>query len=64
MISADEEFEELYLATLDLTADDPTVVRVASMPPEARALAFHGSAWWTSYREASEIVSFTIPDPR
>jgi hypothetical protein len=63
MISADEEFEQLHLATLDLQASGTDIVPVASMPPEARALAFDGTAWWTSHREENEIVSFAIADP-
>jgi hypothetical protein len=58
IISADEEFENLQLATLDLKVSDPAPVPVASIPFDARSLAFDGNAWWTSHREASEIVSF------
>lgn len=58
MISADEEFENLQLATLDLQANNPALAPVATIPFDARCLAFDGDAWWTSHREASEIVSF------
>jgi outer membrane protein assembly factor BamB len=58
MIEADEEFESLQLATLDVRVSSPQAVRVATIPFDARALAFDGTAWWTSHREASEIVSF------
>jgi len=60
IISADEEFENLQLATLDLKLNDPALVPVASIPFDARSLAFDGNAWWTSHREASEIVSFVV----
>jgi outer membrane protein assembly factor BamB len=60
MISADEEFENLQLATLDVRIGNPRAVPVAGLPSEARALAFDGRAWWTSHREASEIVSFEV----
>jgi hypothetical protein len=61
MISADEEFDVLQVATLDVEVTQPDIVPIASIPPEARALAFNGTAWWTSYRESSEIVSFALP---
>jgi hypothetical protein len=58
MISADEEFENLQLATLDVQVNNPTLAPVAAIPFDARSLAFDGTSWWTSHREASEIVSF------
>ena len=60
MISADEEFDNLTLATLDVGLASPQAVPVATLNPEARALTFDGSAWWTSYREQNEIVSFEV----
>jgi len=59
MISADDEFENLQLATLDVRVTDPALAPVAAIPFDARSLAFDGKLWWTSHREASEIVSFT-----
>jgi sugar lactone lactonase YvrE len=59
MIAADAEFDNLEFATLDLGAPTPTVTPIARIDPDARALAFDGSSWWTSYREASTIVAFT-----
>jgi YVTN family beta-propeller protein len=60
IISADEEFENLQLATLDLQLSNPDVAPVAAIPFDARSLAFTGKNWWTSHREAGEIVSFTV----
>jgi hypothetical protein len=60
MISADDEFDHLQLATLDVQSSAPSAVPVAEMSAEARALAFDGNAWWTSYREVNEIVSFKV----
>ena len=59
MISADAEFDNLEFATLDLSAPTPAATAVARIDPEARALAFDGNSWWTSYREASTIVAFS-----
>jgi YVTN family beta-propeller protein len=60
IIAADEDFDHLQFATLDIHADRPDAVPVADIAPDARALAFDGKNWWTSYRELNEIVSFTI----
>jgi hypothetical protein len=59
-ISADEEFENLSLATLDLSASSPPLAPFAAIPFGARSLAYDGTAWWTSDREANEIVAFTV----
>ena len=58
MIAADEEFENLKLATFDVSAEAPQPNPVAALNDEARGLAFDGSAWWTSYREANLVVNF------
>lgn len=60
VISADEEFENLAMARFDLRASAPALEPIATVPFDARALTFDGAAWWTSEREAGEIVSFTI----
>jgi len=60
IISADKEFENLQLATLDLQVSNPALAPVAAIPFDARSLAFDGNAWWTNHREASEIVSFVV----
>lgn len=58
MISGDEELENLRFAALDLSTDAPKERALATIPFDARSLAFDGTNWWTSHREASEIVSF------
>lgn len=60
MIQADEEFENLKLATFDLNAEAPQPNPVAALHDDARGLAYDGSAWWTCYREASLIVNFSV----
>jgi len=59
MIAADEEFENLEFARFDLQQSSPAPAPIASVPFDARALAFDGSNWWTSHREESQIVSFS-----
>jgi outer membrane protein assembly factor BamB len=58
IIAADAEFEELSLASLDVSLSAPQAITIASLPSDARALTFDGSAWWTSLREINEILSF------
>ncbi len=60
VISADEEFEDLHIATLTAGAETPELSEIASIPFGARSLAFDGNAWWTCEREKNQIVSFTI----
>src|SRR6185437_2288155 len=59
IISGDEELENLRFATFDLAAEAPQVEALAAIPFDARSLAFDGKNWWTSHREAGEIVSFS-----
>lgn len=58
MIQADDEFENLKLATFDVNAESPQPSPVATLHDDARGLAFDGNAWWTCYREASLLVNF------
>jgi hypothetical protein len=58
MITADDEFEDLKFATLDVSVSAPAAVQIAAMAADARSLAFDGTSWWTNYRELSEVVSF------
>jgi hypothetical protein len=58
-ITADDEFDHLHLATLDLASGAPSLTMIAPMSVEARGLAVHGNDFWTCYREQNEIVSFT-----
>jgi DNA-binding beta-propeller fold protein YncE len=60
IISADEEWETLALARLDVEQSAPAAQPIATISPEARALAYDGAAWWTSEREIGEIVAFTV----
>ncbi|MGA8473743.1 MAG: hypothetical protein WB681_01630 [Candidatus Cybelea sp.] len=60
MLSADEEFDNLTFAQIDIREPAPTVEPIAPIAPEARALTFDGEVWWTSHREANEIVAFTV----
>lgn len=59
IISADEEFEDLSLAQLDVTQNAPSAEPVAALSFDGRALSYDGSVWWSSEREASNIVSFS-----
>ncbi|MEO6835846.1 MAG: hypothetical protein ABI231_08070 [Candidatus Tumulicola sp.] len=60
MISGDDELENLALARFNLRESTPAVAPIAAIPFDARSLAFDGTTWWTSHREASEIVAFAV----
>lgn len=57
MIGADDEFEKLEIGTLDRSG---TFSVIAPIEFGARSLAYDGSAWYTSDREAGFVVSFTL----
>ncbi|GAC1313560.1 MAG: hypothetical protein NVSMB21_24820 [Vulcanimicrobiaceae bacterium] len=59
-ITADEEFEHLELAKLAIDASPASVTPIASISSDARSLAFGAGAWWTNYRDRSEIVSIAF----
>lgn len=58
-IAADAEFEKLEFAELDVRESAPQPRPLAAIAFDARALAFDGKAWWTSHRDAGEIVEFS-----
>jgi hypothetical protein len=60
MISGDDELEHLKFGVLDISQTLPAFNEIASLPDEARSLAYDGSRWWTSLRDLTEIASFTV----
>ena len=60
MLSADQEFDNVTFAQIDLKQDAPPTEMIAPINAEARALTFDGELWWTSYREVNEVVGFTV----
>jgi hypothetical protein len=60
-ITADADFDNLKLATLDISGSEAAFEELAVMPEESRALASDGTAWWTNLREANAILSFHAP---
>ncbi len=61
LITGDEEFENLELWRLDARDGSPKVEVLASIPFDARGLAFDGMRFWTSHRDNNEIVAFQAP---
>lgn len=59
-IAADAEFDNLTFGTLELKADGCAFEAIAPFDTEFRSLAFDGSVWYTSNREAGEIVTLTV----
>ncbi|HEY6325667.1 MAG TPA: hypothetical protein VIW73_04000 [Candidatus Cybelea sp.] len=60
MLSADEEFDNLAFARIDLKQDAPAAEEIAAINAEARALTFDGELWWTSYRELNDVAAFAV----
>jgi hypothetical protein len=61
LITADDEFENIVFCKVDARGEKPAVAELASVPFEARGLAFDGSRFWTSHRDNNEIVAFERP---
>jgi hypothetical protein len=59
VMPTEDDFDTFQFATLDIASSEPKYTPLATAPPEARALAFDGTAWWTSLREESHILSFS-----
>ena len=60
ILSADEEFDALELATLDVTTPEVRQTNLGAIDAEARGLATDGKTWWTSLRDRSELLAFTL----
>lgn len=60
LITGDEELEDLRITKVDARGDKPVVTDLATVPFDARALAFDGTRFWTCHRDNHEIVAFTV----
>ncbi len=61
LVTTDEEFENVQFTKVDAHGEHPRITTLASIPFDARGLAFDGSRFWTSHRDNNEIVAFTVP---
>ncbi len=63
VITADDESDDSYFLTrVDARGSAPVIEDVATVPFAARSLAFDGERFWTSHREADQVVAFERPD--
>ncbi len=63
VITADDESDaSYYLTRVDARGAAPVIDDIASVPFAARSIAFDGEHFWTSHREADQIVAFARPD--
>jgi hypothetical protein len=60
LITGDDELEDLRFTKLDARGKDVVVTDLASVPFDARALAYDGSRFWTCHRDNHEIVAFSV----
>ena len=61
LITGDKEFENLEFWKIDAHTETPAITVLASIPFDARGLAYDGSRFWTSHRDNNEIVAFEQP---
>lgn len=62
LLTTDDESEDSFVLTrIDARGDRPIVTDLARIDFGARALAYDGERFWTSHREANEIVAFRAP---
>lgn len=59
-LAADADFDNLTFGTLALKTGGSAFDAIAPIDPGCRSLAFDGSVWYTSNREAGEVVTFTV----
>jgi hypothetical protein len=63
VITADDENDAAYYLTrVDAHGATPVIEDIARVPFAARSLAYDGERFWTSHREADQIVAFARPD--
>jgi hypothetical protein len=58
LIVGDDEVENLEFWKVDAHGEQTVVTALASIPFDARGLTYDGSRFWTSHRDANEIVAF------
>jgi hypothetical protein len=58
IVTGDEELEHLQFNKVDAHGEQPVFTTLASIPFDARSLAFDGTRFWTSHRDNNEIVAF------
>lgn len=60
LVTTDKEFENVQFSRLDARGENPNMTPLASIPFDARGLAFDGTRFWTSHRDNNEIVAFSV----
>ena len=61
-VGAEKPNEDWRIARLDPRQETPNVQDLARVPFACRSLTFDGAYFWTNYRVANEIVSFSLPN--
>jgi hypothetical protein len=61
MTCENKECDDMRVLRVDARKETPDVMELASVPFIARSLAWDGTKFWTSSREANEVVAFSIP---
>lgn len=60
LLLGDDENDDVRLTKLDARGENPVASELASVPFDARGLAYDGARFWTNHRDDNEIVAFSI----
>jgi len=60
LVTTDKEFENVQFQKVDARDSAPKITTLASIPFDARGLAYDGSRFWTCHRDENQIVAFTV----
>jgi hypothetical protein len=52
--------DDMRVLRVDARKETPEVTELAAVPFIARSLAWDGTKFWTSAREANELVAFSV----
>jgi hypothetical protein len=61
LVTTDGEFDNVEFWKVDARGENLNAHALASIPFDARGLAFDGTRFWTSHRDNNEIVAFEKP---
>ena len=60
LLLGDDENDDVRLTKVDARGENPVASELASVPFDARGLAYDGARFWTNHRDDNEIVAFSI----
>ncbi|MEO9263486.1 MAG: hypothetical protein ABI282_05290 [Candidatus Baltobacteraceae bacterium] len=61
LLTGNDENDDVEFTRVDARGTTPVVSALATVPFDARALAYDGARFWTNHRDNNEIVAFSYP---